>query len=100
MVAWLANYSNPGDSSVTAGPIAGHLVVYQARHVVRSFATDQIFWSWQFVNRDRDVAFCTGPTHSGASGCELHRIISGRLLARWSTHGPGDPPVWVKGLSF
>lgn len=100
-VAWLANYPDPSaPQDSTANPIPGRLVIFRAGHVLHTFATDQIFWSWQFVRQDGDVAFCTGPTHGGASGCELHRISSGHLQAKWDTHAAGDPPLWVKGLSY
>ena len=99
-VAWLVNYADPSAAQGSADRIAGRLVLYRAGHVLRSFNTDQTFRSWQFVNRDRDIAFCTGPTHGGASGCELHRSGSGHLQARWDTHSPGDPPLWVQGMEY
>jgi hypothetical protein len=97
-IAWLANYADPSAPQGSSDRVAGRLVLYRKGHVFRSFHTDQIFWSWQFVNQDRDIAFCTGPTHGGASGCELHRVDSGHLQARWDTHSLGDPPLWVQGL--
>ncbi len=99
-VAWLANYADASASPSSSDRIAGRLVLYRAGHVLRSFSTDQTFWSWQFVNQDRDVAFCKGPTHGGASGCELHRSGSGQLEAKWDTHSSGDPPTWVQGLEY
>jgi hypothetical protein len=99
-VGWLANYADSAGPQGTNDPIAGRLVLYRAGHVLRTFGTDQIFWSWGFVNQNQDIAFCTGPTHGGASGCELHRISSGLLQAKWDTHSVVDPPFWVKGLDF
>ena len=74
-VAWLANFADTSAPQGSSDPIAQRLVIYRAGHRMRSFGTDQVYWSWQFVNQGRDVAFCTGPTHGGASGCELHRIV-------------------------
>ena len=99
-VAWLANYTDPSAAQDSSNRIAGRLVLYRAGHVLRSFSTDQVFWSWKFSNHDTDIAFCTGPTHGGASGCELHRSASGRLQAKWDTHSSGKPPLWVRGLDF
>ena len=99
-VAWLADYADPFGSQDSSDRIAGRLVLYRAGHVLRRFRTDQIFWSWHFVNQDLDIAFCTGPTHGGASGCELHRVVDGHLKARWDTHSVGDPPPWVHGLDY
>ncbi len=99
-VAWLANYADPSASQGSSQTITGRLVLYSASHVIRSFGTDQVFWSLQFVNQDRDIAFCTGPTHGGATVCELHRIASGHLRAKWDPHSAGDLPPWVKGLTY
>jgi hypothetical protein len=99
-VAWLADYADPSASQGSSDRIAGRLVVYRAGHVLRTFRTDQVFWSWHFIDQDRDIAFCTGPTHGGASGCELHRIATGHLKARWDTHSVGDPPPWLHGLEY
>ena len=99
-VAWLANYADPSAPQDSSARIAGRLVLYRAGHVLRSFRTDQTFWSWHFVHQDRDIAFCTGPTHGGASQCELHRLGSGHLQATWDTHSAGDPPLWVQGLEY
>ena len=99
-VAWLANYADPSAPDGSSDRIAGRLVLYRAGHVLRSFDTDQIFWSWQFEHDDREIAFCTGPTHGGATGCELHRSDSGHLQAKWDTHSAGDPPLWVHGLDY
>jgi hypothetical protein len=99
-LAWLANYPDPTAPPGSADPIAGRLVLYRAGRVLRTYRTDQVFWSWQFVQDGKDVAFCTGPSHGGADTCELHRISSGHRLATWSAHAAGDPPPWVKGLGY
>ena len=96
-VAWLANYADPPVPS-GGDVIAGRLVLYRAGRVLRTYATDQVFWSWHFVHGSRDVAFCTGPTHGGADTCELHRVETGALLAKWNAHATGNPPHWVDGL--
>jgi hypothetical protein len=95
-VGWLADYPNP-DASY---PYSGDLVLYQSGHVLRKFSTGQTFWSWEFANRDRDVAYCTGPMHGGASECELRSLTSGHLLARWVPDDKAEPPAWAKSLRF
>jgi hypothetical protein len=99
-VGWLAYYAYPGDSDHAADPIPGRLVLYRYGHVLRSFTTEQVFWSWRFAHRDHDVAYCTGPTHGGGGECELRDITSGHLLARWFPDGKGNPPVWARDLHF
>ena len=93
-VGWLADY--PGDSY----PYSGELVLYRFGHLLRKFAAKQTFWSWQFANGDRDVAYCDGPTHGGASECDLRSLTSGNLLARWIPSEKADPPAWAKNLHF
>ena len=99
-LGWLANYDNPTTPPGSADPIAGRLVLYRAGRVLRTYRTDQLFWSWQFAQNGKDVAFCTGPAHGGAETCELFRIGSGYRMAKWSAHAAGEPPPWVKGLSY
>ena len=99
-VGWLAEYPDPGAADPADRPYSGELVFYRSGHFLRSFSTEQTFWSWQFANRDRDVAYCTGPTHGGARECVLRSLISGHLLARWIPDDKVDPPAWVKDLRF
>ena len=99
-VGWLAYYPYPGDSNPPVDPIPGRLVLYQSGHVLRTFPTGQIFWSWQFANGDREVAYCTGPTHGGAGECELHDLKSGNLVERWFPKEDDRPPDWTKGLRY
>ena len=93
-VGWLADYS--GDSY----PYSGALVLYRFDHLLRKFSAKQTFWSWRFANGDRDVAYCDGPTHGGASECDLRSLKSGNLLARWIPNDKADPPAWAKDLHF
>jgi len=99
-VGWLAYYPYPGASAASVDPIPGRLVLYRSGHVLQSFPTGQIFWSWQFVNSDRDVAYCTGPTHGDAGQCNLRSIKSGRILAQWFPDAKVDPPAWAKDLRY
>jgi hypothetical protein len=100
-VGWFADYPDPGGSS----PLSGELVLYRSGHLLREFSSSQTFWSWQFANGDRDVAYCDGPTHGGARECDLRSLRSGHVLARWIPNGSSgddnvDPPAWAKDLRF
>jgi hypothetical protein len=99
-VGWFAEYPDPGAADPANRPYSGELVLYRSGHLLRSFSTEQTFWSWQFANRDRDVAYCTGPTHGGAAECELRSLTSGHLRARWIPDDKVDPPAWAKDLRF
>ena len=99
-VGWLAEYPDPGAADPANRPYSGELVLYRSGHFLRSFSTEQTFWSWRFANRDRDVAYCTGPTHGGARECELRSLTSGHLRARCIPDDKVDPPVWAKDLRF
>ena len=76
-VGWLAYYPYSGKPDPSVDPIPVELVLYRSGRVMRTFSTEQVFWSWQFANRDREVAFCTGPTHGGAPEC-VNCTISNR----------------------
>jgi hypothetical protein len=100
-VGWFADYLEP----VAAYPLSEELVLYRSGHLLRKLSANQGFWSWQFANGDRDVAYCDGPTHGGASECDLRSLRSGHVLARWipndnSDSDNADPPAWAKGLRF
>jgi hypothetical protein len=102
---WLVDYPYPGaPDGYPMDPIPGRLVLYRSGRTLRIFSTEQVFWSWSFVDGGRDVAFCTGPTHGGAALCELHGVTSGRLLSRWTPDHAQTPtherPVWTKNLRF
>ncbi len=92
-IGWLAIYPNE-----TIGPIAGRLVLYRSGRVLHSFATEQVFWDWQFRDGGKQVAYSTGPTHGGAAECVLRDVDSGRVVARWQTRSGGEPPDWAKNL--
>lgn len=100
IAGWFAYYPYPGATNSSVEPIAGNLVLYQSGRIFHVFSTAQIFWSWQFVNQGHQVAFCTGPTHGGAAICELHRVDSGKLLARWFPADNALPPSWAKSLHY
>ena len=100
-VGWFADYPDPGGSS----PLSGELVLYRSGHLLREFSSSQTFWSWQFANGDRDVAYCDGPTHGRASECDLRSLRSGHVVARWIPNDndgedDADPPAWAKDLHF
>ena len=93
---WLILSSNPAGTS----PIATQLRISRDGRVVRTFTTEQVFWSWGFEPGSKRVAFHTGPTHGEpASHCELHDIATGKLIDSWD----GDlqsaaRPKWSKIL--
>ena len=93
---WLVLSPDPASTS----PIATQLRIEHDGRVVRTFKTEQVFWSWGFEPGSKRVAFHTGPTHGEpASHCELHDIATGKLVASWD----GDlqssaKPGWTKVL--
>jgi hypothetical protein len=77
---WLILSSNPAGTS----PVATQLRIARDGQVVRTFTTEQVFWSWGFEAGSRRVAFHTGPSHGERSShCELHDIVTGKLLDSW-----------------
>ena len=93
---WLILSPNPAGTS----PIATQLRISRDGRVIRTFTTEQVFWSWAFEPGSKRVAFHTGPTHGEpASHCELHDIATGKLIESWD----GDlqsvaRPTWTKVL--
>jgi len=92
-VGWLAMHSNEA-----VGEIAGRLVLYRKGRILHSFATEQVFWDWQFRDGGKPVAYSTGPTHGGAAECVLRDVDSGRVVARWQVRNGGEPPDWARNL--
>ena len=92
-VGWIAMYPNEA-----VGEIAGRLVLYRKGRILHSFATEQVFWDWQFRDGGKRVAYSTGPTHGGAAECVLRDVDSGRVVARWQIRNGGEPPDWAKNL--
>lgn len=93
---WLVLYKDPDSGS----PFAGKLVLWMDGQIIRSFPTDQAFWSWAFEHRADQVAFHVGPRHSETvSHCELHEVLTGQLLESWDGDLE-DPskPAWAKKL--
>lgn len=100
-VGWLEQYPGPLSDS----PVAAKLAIWRDGKIIRTFPTDQSYWSWAFVpgggGQGLRVAFHTGPLHGErASHCELRDAITGRVIADWD----GDledaaRPSWVKRLS-
>jgi hypothetical protein len=100
-VGWSADWPGAGQSY----PYSGALVFYRSGHLLRKFSANQTFWSWQFANGDRDVAYCDGPTHGRASECDLRSLSSGHVVARWIPNDndgedDADLPAWAKDLHF
>jgi hypothetical protein len=93
---WLILYKDPDGSS----PFAGKLVVWRDGRILRSFAAEQVFWSWSFEHGGEQVAYHVGPTHGEtASHCELHDLRTGRRLASWDGDLESSArPAWTKKL--
>jgi hypothetical protein len=97
IAGWLVLYKNPDGGS----PIAGKLVVWRNGRILRSFSTDQVFWSWSFEHAGEQVAYHVGPSHGETvSHCELHGLQTGRLLSSWDgdLENP-NRPGWTKQLN-
>ena len=96
MAGWLILYKDPDGQA----PIAGKLVVWRGGRIIRRFRADQTFWSWTFADNGEHVAFHVGPNHGETSSrCELHDVLSGRLLASWDGDlDDSGKPAWAQGL--
>jgi hypothetical protein len=96
---WLVLYDNPDGGE----PLPGMLVIWRSGRIVRRFRTEQVFWSWAFVESGKLVAYHTGPTHGAAPHCELRNVDSGSVVATWDGD-LDDPeqrskaPEWIRGL--
>jgi hypothetical protein len=96
-VGWLVQ-NRAGDVDY---PISSTLVVWRSGKIIRRFPAAQVFYSWTFYARGRQVAYHVGPLHGESkSHCELHEIESGRLIAAWDGDLDLDNnrPEWTKGL--
>ena len=97
---WLVLYQERDDHGPIGSPFAGKLVVWRDGRIIRTFEADPTFWSWAFEQNGSQVAYHVGPTHGETvSHCELHDVITGRLLASWD--GDLDDPTrpsWTKRL--
>jgi hypothetical protein len=96
VIGWLVLYPNPDVQNA----FAATLVVWSAGRIVRTFKTDQAFYSWSFEDGAKQVAYHTGPLHfATTSHCELHDIATGRLLKSWDGD-LDDPnkPAWTNHL--
>ena len=93
---WLILSADPAGTS----PIATQLRISRDGRVVRTFATEQVFWSWGFEPGSKRVAFHTGPTHGErVSHCELHDIATGKLVESWDGDLESNSrPRWTKVL--
>lgn len=93
---WLILSPNPAGTS----PVATQLRITRDGRAVRTFTTEQVFWSWGFEPGSKRLAFHTGPVHGEAfSHCELHDIATGKLIESWD----GDlqsptRPTWTRVL--
>lgn len=92
---WLVEY----DNCCTSYPLPLSLVVYRNGKVVQRWKPGQSIWDWQFLQKGKQVAFWTGPTHGNfVSHFELHDVNSGKLLADWTGRVNEPHPTWVSGL--
>jgi hypothetical protein len=99
-VGWLADYPDPTVTYYKGATLAGKLVIFRHGQIVRAFDSEQIFWGWGFRSGGAQVAFCTGPTHSGASECLLRRVDSGAVIERWAVNDAETPPAWSQDLYY
>jgi hypothetical protein len=95
-VGWLVMYDESPPNQTY--PLALALTLYRDRRVLRTFTTGQTFWDWQFWDRGKRVAYCTGPVHGGAAECLLRDVETGRVVKRWQVKEDHEPPDWARGL--
>ena len=96
IAGWLVLYRDPDGGS----PFAGKLILWRSGRIIRTFHTDQTFWSWAFERGAEQVAYHVGPRHGEtASHCELHDVRTGRLVESWDGDltDPGKP-TWTRKL--
>lgn len=95
-VGWLVMYEKSPSNQTY--PLALELTLYRNRRVLHTFAAGQTFWDWQFWDRDKRVAYCTGPVHGGAAECVLRDVETGRVVERWRVKEESEPPDWARAL--
>ena len=94
---WLVAYPNP-DPHQSWRKIMGTLVIAQHGRVIRRIGADSTFWSWNFWDGGRKVAYQMGPLH-GETVCVLADARSGKEVDRWAgdcRNRPDNAPSWVK----
>lgn len=91
-------YPRTSPKDYDPGPLAGSLVLYRAEKILNQFATEQVFWDWQFRDDGKRVAYSTGPTHGGAAQCVLREVDSGRVTETWPVAQGEKAPLWAEGL--
>jgi hypothetical protein len=94
-----AGWLSESDDCCTSYPLPLLVVIYRGGRVIQRFATGQSIWDWQFVEKGKQVAFWTGPTHGNYTPhFELRDIDTGKLVASWDGHVREKHPDWVSGL--
>jgi hypothetical protein len=94
---WFVEYPNP-DPNQSWRKIMGTLVIAQHGRIVRRMDTDLTFWSWNFWDGGKMVAYQLGPVH-GETVCVLADVQSGKETERWKgdcRNVPENAPGWVK----
>jgi hypothetical protein len=95
---WLIEYPNP-DPVQEWRRVAGTLIIARHGRIIRRIeAGPTTFWSWNFWDGGRRVAYQMGPLH-GETVCTLTDVRSGKEVAHWSSdcrNRPEDAPAWVK----
>ena len=85
---------------VDSQPIANPLILFRKGRIIQTFTADAIFWDWTFQQNGQQVAYCSGPTHGGASECLLRDTKTGRILQEWQVSQDTEPPAWAANLRF
>jgi hypothetical protein len=95
---WLIEYPNP-DPGQAWRRIPGTLIIARRGRIIRRIeATPITFWSWNFWDGGKRVAYQVGSLH-GETVCILADVRSGKELDRWSAdcqNLPEDAPAWVR----
>jgi len=97
-IGWLVMYPDPTITDYKGPQLPFKLAIYRGGHVLHTFATEQVFYDWQFQDGGKRVAYSTGPTHGGAAESVLRDVKSGRTVARWWVRQDTKPPVWALSL--
>ena len=99
-LGWTVNVQNWG----TSYSIPLSVVVFQGKHVLRTFDQGPMVWSWMFLEGGKQVAIVFGPTHGPEIGdYQLYDVTTGKLMAEvWDDEEmqslKTDAPDWAKRL--
>lgn len=95
-IGWFVVYPNP-DPNRGWEKLYGELILWRDGKVLRRFSTEVVFWSWDFWQDGRQIAFHIGPLH-GSGRSELHDVATGRLVAAFNDDDNGTEPDWAQSL--